>query len=56
MVTKNVLHILAVISILGGLVRVFSLGDGDVMIKNLVMSQYVLWAILFEIAALNVKE
>ncbi len=54
--TKNVLHALAVISILGGLVRVFGLVDGDVMTKNIVMSQYVLWAILFEIAALNVKE
>ncbi len=49
-------HILAVISVLGGLIRVFALIDGDVATKNIVMSQYVLWAILFEVVALNVKD
>jgi hypothetical protein len=56
MVKKNVFHVLAAISIVGGLLRVFALLDGDVMTKNIVMSQYVLWAILFEIIALNLKE
>jgi hypothetical protein len=56
MVTKKVLHSLAVISIVGGILRVFALLDGDVTTKNIVMSQYVLWAILFEVAALNLKE
>ncbi len=60
MVTKNVMHLLAVISIVGGLVRVFAMFPAeygaDIMTKNIVMSQYVLWAILFEIAALNLKE
>ncbi|MFQ5814869.1 MAG: hypothetical protein ACE5G7_00020 [Candidatus Hydrothermarchaeaceae archaeon] len=50
------LHALAAISIVGGLLRVFALLDGDVMTKNIVMSQYVLWAILFEIVALNIKD
>jgi hypothetical protein len=56
MVTKNAFHILAVISIVGGLLRVFGLMEPDIMTKNIVMSQYVLWAILFELAALNIKE
>jgi len=56
MVSKNVMHALAVLSIVGGLVRVFGLLDADVATKNIVMAQYVLWAILFEIAALNIKE
>lgn len=56
MVTKKVMHALAAISIAGGLVRVFGLLDGDVMTKNIVMSQYVLWAILFEVVALNLKD
>lgn len=56
MVTKKVMHGLALISIVGGLLRVFGLLDADVMTKNIVMSQYVLWAILFEIAALNIKD
>jgi hypothetical protein len=56
MVTKKVMHALAVVSIIGGLIRVFGLIDASVEIKNIVMSQYVLWAILFEIAALNLKE
>ncbi len=52
----KLLHILAAISIVGGLIRVLALVDGDVATKNIVMSQYVLWAILFEVAALNFKE
>jgi hypothetical protein len=56
MVTKKIMHVLAVISIIGGLIRVFGLIDANVMTKNIVMSQYVLWAILFEVAALNLKE
>ena len=54
---KNPLHMLAAISVIGGLVRVFALETGSgVVTRNIVMSQYLLWAILFEIAALNVKE
>ena len=54
---KNPLHVLAAISVIGGLVRVFALETGSgVVTRNIVMSQYLLWAILFEIAALNVKE
>ncbi len=56
MVTKKAMHVLAAISVLGGLIRVFGLLDADVATKNIVMSQYVLWAILFEIAALHLKE
>ncbi len=56
MVKKSAMHTLAAISILGGLIRVFVLLGGDVATKNIVMSQYVLWAILFEVVALNLKE
>jgi hypothetical protein len=56
MVTKKVMHSLAVISIVGGLLRVFGLLEVDIATKNIVMSQYVLWAILFEIVAMNLKE
>jgi hypothetical protein len=60
MVTKNVMHLLAIVSVVGGLLRVFAMFPpeyaADIMTKNIVMSQYVLWAILFEIAALNLKE
>ena len=57
MKTKNPLHMLAAISVIGGLFRVFALETGSgVVTRNIVMSQYLLWAILFEIAALNVKE
>ena len=48
-------HALAAISLIGGLLRVFALLDVDVATKNIVMSQYVLWAILFEVVARNVK-
>ncbi len=52
-------HALAAISIIGGLVRVFVLLPPppavDVMTRNIVMIQYVLWAILFEVAAANFK-
>lgn len=60
MLTKKIMHLLAAVSIVGGLLRVFAMFPaeyaGDIMTKNIVMSQYVLWAILFEIAALNLKE
>ncbi len=55
MVSAKIFHTLAAISIVGGLIRVFALLDGDVMTRNVVMSQYVLWAILFEVAASNFK-
>ncbi len=50
------LHALAAISVIGGLIRVFTLLEADVQLRNIVMSQYVLWAILFEMVALNLKE
>ncbi len=51
------LHALAAISIVGGLLRVFAPGGlTDVTARNIVMSHYVLWAILFEIVALNRKD
>jgi hypothetical protein len=34
----------------------FGLLEVDIATKNIVMSQYVLWAILFEIVAMNLKE
>ncbi len=51
----KILHALAAIAIVGGIIRVFALLDGDVTTRNIVMSQYVLWAILFEVAAANLK-
>jgi hypothetical protein len=56
MVTKKTMHALAALSIVGGLLRVFGLMTPDVELQNIVMSQYVLWAILFEVAALNIKD
>lgn len=53
---KSAMHTLAAISVLGGLIRVFALLDADVATKNIVMSQYVLWAIFFEVVALNLKD
>ncbi|MEE9474969.1 MAG: hypothetical protein V3V36_04775 [Candidatus Hydrothermarchaeaceae archaeon] len=48
------LHILAVIAVIGGIYR--SLTAYDPTLKPLIMSQYLLWAILFEIGVLNIKE
>jgi hypothetical protein len=47
-------HILAVIAIIGGIYRATG-ADSDALTSSL-MSQYILWAILFEILALNFKD
>ncbi len=52
----KVLHGLAAISIIGGLIRVFAIAAHDVALRSNIMSQYLLWAILFEIVALNIKD
>jgi len=48
-------HALAALSVVGGLIRVFTMDGAIVETKTLIMNQYLLWAILFEIVAHNVK-
>jgi hypothetical protein len=49
-----ILHVLAGLAILGGIFRATTTTDPQ--LSSLLMSQYLLWAILFEIIAFNTKE
>ncbi len=49
------LHILAVLAVIGGIYRSVTEYDYPTL-RPLIMSQYLLWAILFEIGVLNIKE
>lgn len=49
------LHILALLAVIGGIFRAGTT-DGGETLKALLMSEYLLWAIFFEIAVLNVKD
>lgn len=48
------LHALALLSVLGGFYRTTTIGAVD--LKVLVMIEYLVWAILFEILVINLKE
>ena len=45
------LHALAVLAVIGGIYRAATTGDAT--LKTMLMGKYLLWAILFEIGALN---
>lgn len=51
--TTNILHGLAVLAVIGGIYRGL---DADAVLKSALMTQYLLWAILFEVAALHLKK
>jgi hypothetical protein len=48
------LHVLAALAVIGGIYRAVTAVDAA--LASMLMSQYLLWAILFEVAALNVRE
>jgi len=48
------LHALAALAVVGGVYRAVS--EVDDALAALYMIQYLLWAILFEVAALNLRE
>ncbi len=52
-IPKIVFHALAGLAIVGGIYRA-TIGDVDE--RDLLMSKYILWAILFEVVNLNIKD
>ncbi len=48
------MHALAVLAVIGGIYR--AVREVDDALAALYMIQYLLWAILFEVAALNLKD
>jgi hypothetical protein len=48
------LHALAALAVMGGVLR--SLGAESAELSSMLMAQYLLWAILLEMAALNLKK
>jgi hypothetical protein len=48
------MHLLAVLAVIGGIYR--AVREVDDALAALYMIQYLLWAILFEVAALNLKD
>ncbi len=50
------LHALALLSVTGGLFRVASVSAANLELRVLVMIEYLVWAIFFELLVANLKE
>jgi hypothetical protein len=48
------LHFLAILAVIGGIYNAVT--ESDPALTSALMSKYLLWAILFEIVNLNIKE
>ncbi|WP_457554430.1 hypothetical protein [Candidatus Pyrohabitans sp.] len=51
---RTAMHALALLAVIGGIYR--AAGEVDDAFAALYMIQYLLWAILFEVVALNLKD
>jgi hypothetical protein len=49
------LHVLAGLAVIGGIYRAVTTPAAEALLASSLLSQYLLWAILFEVAALNAK-
>ncbi|MFQ5887267.1 MAG: hypothetical protein ACE5HY_01055 [Candidatus Hydrothermarchaeales archaeon] len=50
------LHALALLSIVGGFYRTTTISAANLELRVLVMIEYLVWAILFELLVINLKE
>jgi hypothetical protein len=51
---KILLHFLAVLAVIGGIYRAVT--EADPALTSALMSQYLLWAILFEVINVQIKD